>query len=296
MALKLDYVVRETVSNLRRNLLMSTAAILTVAISLSLVGGALLVRQGVTNATVQWRGGVELSVWMRSEAAQQQIDAVSAELANLPEVRRFEYVDKPAAFQEAQILFATQPDVLESLTVESMPPSFRVVPTEAELVRTVGDRFGVRPGVRDVTYAADQIQSLLTVTRVLQIALLVIAAVLLASATLLIVNTIRIAIFARRREVSVMKLVGATNWFIRIPFMLEGLLQGLIGALVAFAVVLATREALNAVARDGGSVELVRELVVPVDQAIGTGLFVLAVGVSVGVVGSLAAVRRFLDV
>lgn len=294
MALKFDYVLRETAGNIKRNLLMSTAAIITVAVSLALVGGALLVKQGVSNATVQWRGGVELSVWMKNDAPTAQLDAVKTELENTPEVKEFKFVDKPAAYDEARTLFATQPDVLDSLSVETMPPSYRVVPAKPELVKTIGDRFQNRPGVRDVTFAKEQVQSLLNITRVFQIGLLIVASVLLASASLLILNTIRIAIFARRREVSVMKLVGATNWFIRVPFMFEGLLQGLIGGAVAFFAVVGTRAALSNIAQDT-DYKIIRQLVITPDQALGIGLFVVAVGVVVGVLGSVVAVHRFLD-
>jgi len=219
---------------------------------------------------------------------------VANELRNAPEVKTFTFVDKPAAYREAQTLFATQPDILDSLTVDKMPPSFRVVPTDAELIRTVGDRFEARPGVRNVTFAKEQIKSLLDFTRVLQAGLIIMALVLMVSAALLILNTIRIAIFARRREVAVMKLVGATNWFIRLPFMLEGLLQGLIGAGVAFGAVIGLRAMLGALAREEDFL-FVRQLVVTSDQAVGTGLVVMAVGVLVGTLGSMIAVRRFLN-
>ncbi len=294
MALKLTYVIKETGSNLRRNLLMSSAAILTVAVSLALVGGALLLRQGVANATVQWRGGTELSVFMKPDAPQSQIDAVAAELSAAPEVKRFTFIDKPAAYAEAQTLFANEPDTLASLTVDDMPPSFRIVPTQAEFIDSLGQRFKDDPGVRGVTYAKKAIATMLTVTRVLQAGLLIVAAVLLGSASLLILNTIRIAIFARRREVSVMKLVGATNWFIRIPFMLEGMLQGLLGAAIAFMAVMGARLVMSGVAEDH-NYKLLGQLVVTPEQAVGTGIMVLIVGVVVGVVGSLVAVHRFLD-
>jgi cell division transport system permease protein len=294
MALKLDYVLRETATNLRRNLLMSTAAILTVAVSLSLVGGALLLKQGVANATMQWRGGVELSVWMKNDAPQQQIDAVRSELDSMPEVKSAKFVDKPAAYEEAKTLFQNQPDILDNLNVDAMPPSFRIVPTKAELIPTIKHRFEREPGVLSVTDAKEQVQSLLTVTRVLQVGFLIVAVVLLISATLLILNTIRIAIFARRREVAVMKLVGATNWFIRIPFMLEGLLQGLLGAAVAFVVVISARIAL-ANASQNDDFKLIHKLIISPGEAVGIGLFVLAVGAVVGVLGSIAAVHRFLE-
>jgi len=293
VALSLDYVVRETAGNLRRNLLMTAAAILTVFVSLFLVGAALLLRQGVSKATLQWRGGVELSVFMNADAAPNQIDAVRRSLEQMPEVRRFSFVDQAAAFQEFQRMFAGQPDLVESIEAADLPPSFRVVPDRAEFVDAVGQRFEESAGVFEVAYAKEEIDSLLKVTRVLQIGIGAAAIVLLLSAALLILNTIQMAIFARRREVAVMKLVGATNWFIRVPFMLEGMLQGLLGAAAAVGVVAVVR---NLLAGAVGSNLFGNQLLPRSSDVVGTGLFVLVTGALIGTVGSAFAVRRFLEV
>lgn len=296
MAISLDYVVRETVTNLRRNLLMTFAAVLTVAVSLSLVGGALLIKQAVSKATIQWRGDVELSIFLNPDVAPSQKDAVETQLEAIKgtEVRRYNFVDKEAAYEEFQTMFSGQPDFIESVSAEDLPPSFRVVPREPELVETIGERFEALEGVKDVTYAKDTIDTLLTVTNVLQWIIWTIAGVLLVSAALLILNTIRMAIFARRREVAVMKLVGATNWFIRVPFMLEGLVQGMVGAGVAFLVVFFGRTAVETLIEDNNT--FLRQFVVSGGEVLGTGIFILLVGAAVGAVGSAIAVSRFLDV
>ena len=106
---KLDYVARETATNLRRNVSMASAALLTVTVSLALVGGALLVKQGVGRATVQWRGHVELSVYMKPEATAAETEAVRRQLAQAPEVSRFKYLDKAAAYAEFRRIFADEP-------------------------------------------------------------------------------------------------------------------------------------------------------------------------------------------
>jgi cell division transport system permease protein len=293
MGLSFDYVVRETVSNLRRNFLMTCAAVLTVAVSLSLVGGALLLKQGVSKASLQWRGGVELSVFMLPDASPSQSQAIERELAQMPEVKRFNYVDQEAAFGEFQRMFANSPDLVESVEAKDLPPSYRIVPKQAEFVDSVGDRFKNQPGVKEVVFARDVVETLLKVTRALQIGIVAVAGVLLLSAVLLILNTIQLAIFARRREVAVMKLVGATNWFIRVPFMLEGMVEGLIGAGTAFAVVAVVR---NLLAGAVGDNTLGNQLLPPSGDVIGTGIFVLLAGMVLGTVGSAFAVRRFLDV
>src|SRR5919199_3191962 len=258
MALKVDYVTKETITNLRRNLSMASAALLTVAVSLTLVGGALLVKRGVERATIQWRGNVELSIFMKPEASQQELEAVGRQLAAMPEVGKSRYVSKPEAYDEFRQIFANEPDLRDSLTVDQVPPSYRVVPKEAEQTRLIGERFRDTAGVLRVSYAKEEVDALVSVTNFLQIMLWAVALVLLLAASLLILNTIRMAIFARRREVAIMKLVGATNWFIRVPFMLEGLLQGLAGAAIAFGTVWIRRGAWG---RRGGPVAVAIVLV-----------------------------------
>lgn len=297
MAIKLDYVTKETVTNLRRNLSMASAALLTVAVSLTLVGGALLVKRGVERATIQWRGNVELSIFMKAEASEQELEAVDRQLKAMPEVSRFRYVDKASAYEEFRQIFANEPDLRDSLTVDQVPPSYRVVPKEAEQTRLIGERFNNTAGVLRVSYAREEVDALVSVTNFLQIMLWAVALVLLLAASLLILNTIRMAIFARRREVAIMKLVGATNWFIRVPFMLEGMVQGVAGAAMAFGVVWLGRGLIESrIASANNDIQLFKQFLVTSNDVMGTGIFLLLVGVIVGTVGSLVAVSRFLDV
>ena len=293
MAVSIDYVLKETAINLRRNLLMTSAAVLTVAVSLSLVGGALLLKQGVSKASLQWRGGVELSIFMLPEASPSQNEAIERELSRMPQVKRYNYVDQQEAFDEFKRMFANSPDLVESVEAKDLPPSYRVVPKKADFVNEVGRRFENQPGVKEVVFARDVVETLLKVTRALQIGIVAVAGVLLLSAVLLILNTIQMAIFARRREVAVMKLVGATNWFIRVPFMLEGMVEGVVGASAAFGVVAVVR---NLLAGAVGDNTLGNQLLPPSGDVIGTGIFVLFAGAVIGAVGSAFAVRRFLEV
>ena len=293
MSLKVDYFARETATNLRRNVFMTTAAVVVVAVSLALVGGALLLKQGVDKATIQWKGGVEGSIFMRADAAPEEIDAVDRELRAMPEVKKVRFVTKQGAYDEFRKMFSNSPDMLETLSVDQMPPSFRVVPRQAQQIDVIGNRFKDAAGVRDVVYAKDTVKALLSVTRYAQLLIWSVAIVLLAAASLLILNTIRMAIYSRRREVAVMKLVGATNWFIRVPFMFEGLVQGLIGAAAAFGVVFIVRNFAQHAVRH---VELFREFAVSTNEVIGTGIFLVVVGMIVGALGSAVAVTRFLDV
>jgi len=296
MAVRVDYVARETAANLRRNLLLTTASVMTVAVSLSLVGGALLLRQGVDNATGRWQEGVEFEVFMNADARPDQIDAVARELQQDDDrVERIKYVSQAEQYEEFKLLFNDTPEYLENVGPEVLPSSYRVVPTikDAEAIQALGRAFETKAGVREVVFAKDTVDTVLRVSNILNWGILIVAAILLFAAALLIFNTIRMAIFARRREIEVMKLVGATNWFIRIPFMIEGLVQGLVGAGSAFAVVYLLRNAAQDAIR---SVQIFDGFVVTTSQVASTGSFMIGVGALIGAMGAGVAVTRFLDV
>ena len=152
-----------------------------------------------------------------------------------PEVKGVVPVDKAAAFEEFKKLFQRSPEMLDAVDADAMPPSFRVEPssTDATLINELGKQFEDDPGVREVVFAFETVRTLQKFTNFIRGLSVAVSIVLLVAALLLILNTIRMAMFARRREIEVMKLVGATNWFIRVPFILEGLIQGVLGALVA---------------------------------------------------------------
>ena len=309
MSIKIGYVARETAVSLRRNLLMTLAGIMTVAVSLFLFGGVLLLSRMVDHGTARWKDGVELEIFLCSrsaaqpgtqgacgaEATQAQVDAVRAELEKSPDVRSFRFLSKEDAFAEAKRIFAGDPELLANIDPEGLPVSFRVAPKEAELTEQVAARFSNREGdgIDDVLTAKEQVRRLLAGIRWIRGLFFAIAGVLLASSLFLIVNTIRLATFARRREIQVMKLVGATNWFIRVPFMFEGLVQGAIGAALAFGGVYALRIILSDLT--GRSKNLFQAFYVTAGDAVAIGLLIVAVGATVGAMGSAIGLRRFLD-
>jgi len=278
------YAFKETFSNLWRNRMMTIAAILTVAVSLSLVGSALLLKQSAAQASAQWQQGTRVTVWMQPAASEGETTSIQGQLANLPIVKNCVFYTQQQDYQEAvQLLPRSESQVL---TVADMPSSFRCVPVVPSDAFVVESTFSNEPGVYKVTAPEQQIRQMNKAIRVLQIVFLALAAVLLLSATVLILNTIRMAIFARRREVSVMKLVGATNWFIRIPYITEGFIQGLLGSLVAVGAVTALHV----------WYPLHNEFQLNSNALLGTNAVVLVVGILIGSVGSAIAIRRFLDV
>jgi cell division transport system permease protein len=236
MALKVDYVLKETGRNLIRNPLLSLATVVVVVVAVALVGGSLLIRQGVGNATKRWQGDIEFIVFMNADASEEQIEAVDRALEESPQVDDWIYLDKEAAYEEFRELFADSPDLLV-VTPDAIPSNFKVKPVDAdpEVVTALVDQFSQMSGVRRVVAATDAIRSIERISNILSTSMAAVAFVLTSSALLFIGFTIQTAVFSRRHEIEVMKLVGATNWFIRVPFMLEGVVQGVIGGIFGIA-------------------------------------------------------------
>src|SRR3984885_2812260 len=274
---------------------MTIAAVLTVAVSLSLVGAALLLRQGSANATGTLERGTQVTVWMEPNANAQEIAAVKTELSQLNYVAQpCAYWNKARNFSEARRLLPS--DVFQATTEAEMPTSYWCTPIALTDAAQVVHTFTGTAGVLSVTEPQQTIHNEETVINVSKWVFLAIAIVLIVSAGVLILNTIRMAIFARRREVSVMKLVGATNWFIRVPFMTEGLLQGLLGSLLAAGVGWILYALINTWGGGRTSSNVFTTIQTSTSQMIVTNVVVIVVGGLIGTIGSAIAIRRFLDV
>lgn len=293
MPISAGYVVRETATNLWRNRLMAVAAILTVAISLSLVGTALLMRQAVNQELVQLDGNVELQIFATPTISSSQLAGLHSLVAQTPQIKSYRYLNHQESYNLMRRLFASNPVVVSVLTPSTTPTVFQCTLQNPGDATTVASVFQGQPGVFNVTFPAKSAHTLTTLSNVLQVVLLVIAVVLLVSALVLILNAIRMAIFARRREVGVMRLVGATSWFIRLPFMTEGLVQGLIGSVIAAGIVLLGDIGIRTLIRH---FSLFQSAVVPGHDLLVTEILVVVAGALIGAAGSAVAVRRFLEV
>ena len=301
MIARIAYAFREMWASFRRNLTLTIAAILTSAIALLLVGTTFLIQRAFDNLLVQWRGDVEMIVFVRSDATPEQISLIDQTIKAAPTIidaEKLLYLDKTQSYEEAKRIFVGDPVTLSLLTPDNIPSQFKVVPItqDPELVRSLSEQYRSLPGVQDVALAEDEFQVISTLSRFVRTVTLVMSLVLLVVAVGLIWNTIRTAMFARRREIEVMKLVGATNWFIRVPFMLEGLLHGLLGGIASCGGLWVLNSAwTNGVAgfKPGTGIS---SLVVPSSYLTGVMLMILAIGALVGAIGSAIAASRFLDV
>jgi cell division transport system permease protein len=292
---RLAYFSRETLISLRRNLLMTIAGIITVLISLFLFGGILLLSTAVDHGTERWKHGVELEIFMKANSSPADIDTMKVQLEGYDAlVKSYRYLDQNAAYEEFKRIFKDQPALIESTTPDALPPSFRVVPVTAKLTDQVALAYENRPGVDTIVTAQKQVKNLLTATRWIRVIFITISTALLLSSLFLIVNTIRLATFARRREIEVMKLVGASNWFVRVPFMAEGLIQGVIGAGFAFGFIWILKVVLSNLLNSQNTSLLSTFRLTDAD-AIGIGLIVMIVGAIIGTLGSAIGLRRFLE-
>jgi len=299
MNIRLTYVMRELLYSLRRNSTLFIATLVTVTVSLTTLGGGLLVREAVKSATSLWQGDIEFIVFMNPEASAAQDDAIRARLdpSNNPEISDFRYFDQEDAFKEFQELFEDSPELIENVTVDVLPPSYRVVPvnSDAYVIEALADQFRTQPGVRRVVLATDVIRALQDTSNAISTFVLIMSLALLLAAFLLVFNTIRTAIFARRREIEVMRLVGASNVYIRFPFLVEGTLQGLVGGLLSLPILwFANSQAADFA--DPDALRLLQGFIVDNGTVLNIGLGMVAVGAVIGAFSSMIAITRFLDV
>jgi cell division transport system permease protein len=288
------YLLREAFVNLKRNFLVVAGAVLAVFISLSLAFGALVVNEVLRVNTLAWQDGVHVIAFLRDAGTNgvpaDAHESLLAEVQTWEEVESAFYKDKAEAWIEYQEIFAGQEELLE-IDPTILPASIRIELVDIALHQSV--KFKLEQNqqvVLRVTTAAEQIEQLQNLSNVLNVLGIGMAVVLGLSAVVLIANTIRLAIYARRDEVEIMKLVGASNWYIRIPFLLEGLIEGLLGAAAAvFAVwLVATR-----LAKAGEGFALFR-LDVGNQFFFKWGLLFLLFGAAAGVIGSLLGLSRYL--
>lgn len=253
--MRAQFVLSEIGIGLRRNLTMTIAVVVTVAISLALFGSGLLIRAQVEAMKDFWYDKVEVSVYLCGESSQaptcggaavtqQQRDEIQADLEAMPEVDTVFYESQEQAYAQFREQFEDSPDLVQNVTAEALPESFRVKLQDPTQFAVVASAFAQRPGVEEVQDQKALLEGFFNVLNKLQLIALIIAGVQVVAAVLLISNTIRVAAFSRRRETGIMRLVGASNLYIQLPFLLEGVLAGLVGAGFAAGALVAVKAVL----------------------------------------------------
>ncbi len=288
--MRLRLLFSESVRSLGANLSTTIAATMTVLIGMFLLGLFIALGSWVVSWSDHVKRELVVKTFFVQEAKEVQFNAVRRQLAADPRIKSFEFISKGEALERMRKQF---PDLTADLPSNPLPASYEIVPKRGEDVEAIANSLKPLPaGVDKVSYGKQTADRILRVARVIEIVFLAAVIVLLIASTLLIANTIRLSIFSRRREIEVMKLVGATNWFVRGPFMLEGLLCGFAGALVAIFLLLLGKElALPAILGRIESSSDVQALAFSVNA-----LILVAVGLTIGAIGSGLTLRRFLNV
>lgn len=297
MSARWRYIAQEAVVGLRRNLLMTVAVVLSVAVSLTLLGASLLLSAQVDKATDDWTGKIEVSIFLCDGrqcpgiTPEQRAD-LEEQLAAEPIVEQVFFESKEQAYERFREQFSDQQDLVASVTPEALPASFRVKLKDPDQFAIIRDKYQAFPGVEEIIDQREILEQFLRFANVIRNSALGVALIQLVAASVLIANTIRVAAFARREQTSIMKLVGASNWYIRLPFVFEGVIAGALGAAVSWGLLLGTVPRVVARLRD--DVEFIA--FIGLDEVLAVGLPLFGAGVGIAALSSLLALRRFLDV
>ncbi len=237
----LSYSLREAFTNISRNGLVVVGAVLAVFVSLALTFGTLVIGEVVRINTVQWSEDVRVIAFIRDDVSPSGIADMQSEMESWAEVDDVFFVSKAQGLEEARILLANQPATLRVIEEDPsiVPASLRIKPVEADDYQTIVTRLEATPGLLRVRSADQAIEAMISLRDGLQILFWFLAVALGLAAVALIANTIHMAVYSRREEIEIMKLVGASNWFVRTPFLIEGAIEGFVGAGLAVLVVVA---------------------------------------------------------
>ncbi|MBV9818073.1 MAG: ABC transporter permease [Solirubrobacterales bacterium] len=292
--MKLGFFLREAVRAVRRSAAPSFAALATVLVTMLVLGVFIPIVQATDGAADTVRGRVEVDVYMQTSAGAADEVRVRRELLAVPHVHSVQFVSKQQAYAQQS---KADPQAYELLGANPLPDTFHVIPDNPANVLAVRNALTpsghtIDPAVQSVSDRRDDTRKILEVTNLVTITAAALTVLLTIASILLIANTIRLSLYSRRREVEVMKLVGASDWFIRWPFVIEGVVVGAAGALLAIAVLGVTKVALlDPLANNWTLIAAPRTI--PFTALI---VVLLVAGVAVSALGSGLSLRRFLRV
>ncbi len=298
-----DYFWRETASGLRRNGMVAFAAMSTSFIALFLFGLSLLIGRQIDLLILAVTGNVEVTVYLTDPVRSEIYLPLMDTLRELPAVASVEFESKDEAYQRFLDLFSNQESVIENADPDAIPASLRVKLADTAQYEQVTEALGcapnaegaiecAAPGVRKVNDFRELLSRLSTITQVLSYGVLAVALLMLGSAVALVANTLRMGMFARRKEIGIMRLVGATNWRIRIPFLIEGLVEALLGAVAAVvALFLGKVFFVDQLRGDLLWLPLIRN-----SDVLWAAPWILIAASAIAVIAGTIGMRRFLDV
>jgi cell division transport system permease protein len=258
--MRAKYVLSEVVTGLWRNVTMTVAMMITMAVSLTMLGASLLLFMQVNSMKDFFYDKIEVSIFLKQDVTEAQRTTLQAELNDDPLVQKpVIYESRDTAWQRFKTQFKDAPDLVSATKPDSLPESFRVKLKDPEKFENIYGKYTGKEGISEIVDQRKLLGKVFNILGSMQKLALIVAIVQGLAALLLVANMIQIAAFSKRREVAVMKLVGASNWFIQAPFVLEAVFAGVIGALIAFATL-----ALAKVFLIDGSLKSLANLLTPV--------------------------------
>ena len=230
---KLSYVLKNTLLNIKRAPLLVFATIIAVLVSSFLVFTTLSARSIVQNNTIRWQSGVHVVVFLDDRVTTTAHKQLQESLESYPEVRIVDYFSKPEAKEEFQSLFKDQPELLAEVDFEILPSSLRINLNDPSDYTLIIERLEGNPAVKEIRSSGEAIERLLSLTDTLVISATAFAMLIGFAAFILIINTLRLAAYSKRKEIKIMRLLGASSTYIRLPFILEAVVESLIGTSIA---------------------------------------------------------------
>lgn len=235
--------ITRALANLKQNWLISSITIGIISVCLFLVGGYLLITHNLQGAINAWKEEVTVNIYLRDGFPEADVQALQDRLSSLPEVYAVTYISKDQAFEEFTAMLGDNKGLIEGLDSNPLPASLRLIPSAAhrnyEGVRYILNALGDDPLVEEIQYGKEWLGRLDKVLAFLHVGALGLGLALSLAAVFIISNTIKITVMARKEELDIMRLVGATEGFIRLPFFVEGIIQGLAGSMVSLGLLLA---------------------------------------------------------
>ncbi|KAB1909346.1 permease-like cell division protein FtsX [Micromonospora sp. AMSO31t] len=291
--MRMKYVLSEVLVGLWRNVTMTLAMIITMAVSLFMLGGSGLLYQKVGDMKDLYYENVEVSIFLKADANEQQRTDLETKLKADPLIKDVTYVNKDEAYKRFQQMYADAPDLVNAVKPDQLPESFRLKLNDPEQYKNIYDEYKTSEGIDTIVDQSKLLDKVFGVLTGFQNGALAIAIVMAIAALLLVANTIQVAAYSKRREVAVMKLVGASNWFIQAPFVLEAVVAGLIGSVLGLIalIVLKTLAA-------GSSMAALEGLITPISwsEIFLTFPLMAAVGGLVSAVTAWVTLRFYLRV
>jgi cell division transport system permease protein len=228
------YVLSEVMVGLWRNVTMTIAMIITMAVSLAMLGASGLMYLQVNSMKEFYYDQIEVAIFLNNDVTDQQRSALDQALKSDPLVAQVIYESKEKAHEKFKTMYADAPDLVNAVKPGQLPESFRVRLKNPEQFEQINEKYKNNEGVETIVDQQRLLDKIFNILSAVQTGALGAASIMAIAALLLVGNTIQVAAYSKRREVAVMKLVGASNWFIQAPFVLEAVAAGLIGSILAF--------------------------------------------------------------